>query len=67
MMQRHCLVSCPSEGTHGIWPQHLIHSKGRFGFEAKFGKQWFECRIENKGTIEEYEKAQESLKKQLLP
>ncbi|CAF4856927.1 unnamed protein product, partial [Rotaria sp. Silwood1] len=63
MMQHHCLVSFPSEGIHRIWSQHLIRSKGRFGFEAKFGKQCFECRIENEGIIEECEKARESLEK----
>jgi hypothetical protein len=49
MTQRHCLVSFPSEGTHGIWPQHLIRSKGQFSYEAKFGKQWFACRVESEG------------------
>ena len=48
--KRHCLVSFPVEGSHGIWPEHLIRSKGRFGFEAKYGKQWFECKIEKEGS-----------------
>ena len=47
--KRHCLVHFPLEGSHGIWPEHLIRSKGRFGFEAKHGAQWFECRIEKEG------------------
>ncbi|CAF3300774.1 unnamed protein product [Rotaria sp. Silwood2] len=62
---RYCFVSFPSEGTHGIWPDHLIRGKGRFGFEAKFGKQWFECRIEKEGSMEECEKAQEQLEKSI--
>ena len=44
--KRHCLVFFPLEGSHGIWPEDLIRTKGRFGFEAKYGKDWFECRIE---------------------
>jgi hypothetical protein len=47
--QRYCLVLFPSEGTHGIWPECLIRKKGQFNFEAKFGKQWYECRIELEG------------------
>jgi hypothetical protein len=47
--ERFCSVSFPSEGTHGIWRQKLIRSKGRYDFEAKFGKKWFECRIEKEG------------------
>jgi hypothetical protein len=47
--KRHCLVHFPLEGSHGIWPEHLIRSKGRFGFEAKHGAQWFERRIEKEG------------------
>ena len=45
----YCLVSFPHEGTHGIWAERLIRAKGRFSFEANFGKQWFECRIEQEG------------------
>lgn len=48
--ERFCLVSFPIEGTHGIWPESLIRTKGRFAFEAKFGKEWFECRVETEGT-----------------
>ena len=47
--KRHCLVFFPLEGSHGIWPEHLIRSKGRFGFEAKYGTQWFQCRIDKEG------------------
>ncbi|CAF3971208.1 unnamed protein product, partial [Rotaria sp. Silwood2] len=46
MAARYCLVSFPGEGTHDIWSEQLIRAKGYFDFEAKFGKQWFECRIE---------------------
>ncbi len=49
--ERYCLVSFPSEGTHGIWPESLIRTKGQFGFEAKFGKNWFECRVETEGIV----------------
>ena len=45
----YCLLSFPLEGTHGIWPHHLIRSKGNFSFEVKYGTQWFECRIEKEG------------------
>lgn len=45
----YCLVFFPMEGTHGIWPQHLIRSTGRFSFEAKYGTRWFDCRIEKEG------------------
>ena len=48
---RQCLLFFPLEGSHGIWPARLIRSKGRFGFEAKYGKQWFECRIEKEGVL----------------
>ena len=47
--EQYCLVSFPQEGTHGIWPEKLIWSNNRFRFEAKFGKQWYECRIEQHG------------------
>jgi hypothetical protein len=47
--ERFCLVSFLSEGTHGIWPETLIRTKGQFGFEAKYGKKWFECRVEKEG------------------
>lgn len=47
--ERQCLVLFPSEGTHGIWPESLIRQKGRFGFEAKYGKQWFQCQVEKEG------------------
>ncbi|CAF1538688.1 unnamed protein product [Adineta ricciae] len=51
----------PTEGTHGVWPEYLIRRDGRCGFKAKFGKEWFECRVENEGTKKECETAQESL------
>lgn len=46
---RHCLVFFSQENSHGIWPQRLIRPKGRFGFEAKYGIKWFECKIEKEG------------------
>ena len=49
--KRHCLLFFPLEGSHGIWPEHLIRSKGRFGFEAKYGTQWFQCRIDKEGIF----------------
>jgi hypothetical protein len=52
--KRHCLVFFPLEGSHGIWPEHLIRSKGRFGFEAKYGTQWFQCRIDKEGMSLHY-------------
>ncbi|UJR18734.1 hypothetical protein I4U23_005641 [Adineta vaga] len=61
--ERFCLVSFQSEGTHGIWPENLIRTQGRYGFEAKFGKQWFACRIEKEGSKDECEKAQDLLEK----
>lgn len=54
MGKRHCLLFFPKEDTHGIWPDHLIRSRGRFGFEAKHGKEWFECRIEKEGEMPVY-------------
>ncbi|CAF4277865.1 unnamed protein product [Rotaria sp. Silwood2] len=62
-----CFVSFPSEGTHGIWPENLIRTKGRFGFQAKFGEQWYECRVEMEGTKEECEEAQDLLEKSISP
>ena len=49
--KRHCLVFFPLEASHGIWPEDLIRSRGRFGFEAKYGKDWFECRIWKEGLF----------------
>ena len=49
--KRHCLVFFPLEGSHGIWPEDLIRPKGRFAFEAKYGKEWFECRIDKEGMF----------------
>lgn len=47
--KHHCLLYFPNEQSRGIWPDHLIRSKGKFGFEAKYEKKWFECRIEKEG------------------
>lgn len=47
--ERFCFVSFESEGTHGVWPESLIRAKGRFGFEAKFGKEWYGCRVKMEG------------------
>ena len=47
----YCLVSFPTEGTHGVWPEYLIRRSGRCGFKAKFGKEWFKCIIEEEGIF----------------
>ena len=49
--KRHCLVHFLGEGSYGIWPDNLIRTKGRFSFEAKYGKDWFECRIDKEGEL----------------
>ncbi len=48
-LERFCLVSFPSEGTHGVWRENLIRTKDKFGFEAKYGEQWYECRVDMQG------------------
>lgn len=51
MPKSHCLLYFLNEKSYGVWPDHLIRSKSRFNFEAKYGKDWFECRIEKEGRL----------------